>query len=299
LADYNNSFRKFQAYLDGKDPPIDEITVRQVRQFLDHLGTIVVAPAGIARRPARPLSKKTILNIHTGLSALWTWAIREEYASDHIIRRIRPAKPEQKAIDPMSREDIELLISACDYSRPYIRPGKKQCSHARPTAERDKLVIRFLLDTGVRVSELCGLCIKDIDLRNNRVKVFGKGAKERIIPIGKRLCKAIWRYLAARPDADPDDPFLLNNTGEDSINRFSVRRVLKRLGERAGVRNVYPHRFRHTFALSYLRNGGSEFTLTRILGHSTMEMTRRYAKIVQSDVQQAHKRASPLDNWKL
>lgn len=71
------------------------------------------------------------------------------------------------------------------------------------------------------------------------------------------------------------------------------------LGKRAGVRNVYPHRFRHTFAIRYLRNGGQELALMRSLGHTTMSMTSRYAKLVQADVERNHRTASPLDNLDL
>jgi integrase/recombinase XerD len=75
--------------------------------------------------------------------------------------------------------------------------------------------------------------------------------------------------------------------------------LIKRIAERAGVKNAYPHKFRHTFAITYLRSGGDIFTLQEMLGHGSLDMVRHYAKVAQVDVEQAHRKASPADNWRL
>jgi hypothetical protein len=178
VADYTNAFRKLQAYLDT-DVPFTGITTDQIRGFLGDLFT-PRAPNGVARRPEKGLSNKTILNIHTALSALWTWAVAEGIVSQHLLRQIPRPKPEKRAITPYSEENIKTLLANGERSRAYTRPGKRTCDHAVATALRNRrahecAIILLLLDTGVRASELCGLKIKDADLTNKRILVLGKG----------------------------------------------------------------------------------------------------------------------------
>jgi integrase/recombinase XerD len=84
-----------------------------------------------------------------------------------------------------------------------------------------------------------------------------------------------------------------------ATNRHVLRRLLKRIGDRVGVKNVHPRRLRHSFAPEYLRNGGKMLALQQLLGHSDIEMVKRYAQIAQSDCANVHRKASPADNWRL
>jgi site-specific recombinase XerD len=223
------------------------------------------------------------------------------------VRAIPRPKPEQTAIVPYSKEDVQAMLAVCKKSKPYTRSGKRQCSNTRPTAERDRAIILLLLDTGVRVSEvtgdpkndLLGLRIQDVDRRNLRIKVMGKGSKERILPISSSTSKAIWRYLLQRPNADPIESLFLSSKDDYPLTRSGILQLIRRLGQRAGIPDAYPHRFRHTFAINFLRNGGNALELKRLLGHSTLEMVQRYVSIAQVDVENAHKRASPVSNWHL
>ena len=83
------------------------------------------------------------------------------------------------------------------------------------------------------------------------------------------------------------------------MTQDGLRHLIKRIADRAEVENAYPHKFRHTFALTYLRSGGDVFTLQALLGHTSLDMVRHYARIAEIDIEQAHRRASPVDNWRL
>ena len=118
-----------------------------------------------------------------------------------------------------------------------------------------------------------------------------KKSRERYIPLGKRTRNALWLYLSGEYPEPAHRLF--------GLTPASVRQLLYRIGSAAQVTDCHPHRFRHTFAIEYLRNGGDVFTLQRILGHSTLEMVNYYLKLVQTDLEEAHKRASPADRWEL
>jgi len=304
ILDYQNGFRHFQRFIGN--PIFTSITQNDIRRFLANLGSHPVIPGGIANRSAIFLSKKTILNIHIALSALWTWAISEGIITNHVVRAVRPPRPEQPVIVPFSREDIEAMLVACGRSNLYTRPDERECSYTRPTATRDRAIILLLLDTGIRAGELAadprhqshGLAIQDLNQRNLQIKVLGKGDKERIIPISHSTLKSLWRYLLAYPDANPADPLFRSITGRP-VTVNGLRQLIKRLGQRADVANAHPHRFRHTFAITFLRNGGKTFELQHLLGHSTLEMVKRYVAIAQVDLENAHRRASPVANWNL
>ncbi len=145
MADYTNAFRKLQAYL-VTDVPLAGITADQIKGFLGDLST-PRAPNGATKRPVKGLSNKTILNIHTTLSALRTWAAAEGIVTQHLLRKIPRPKPEKRAITPFSEEDIKTLLANGERSRAYTRPGKRACDHAVATALRNRTIILLLLDT--------------------------------------------------------------------------------------------------------------------------------------------------------
>jgi integrase/recombinase XerD len=110
--------------------------------------------------------------------------------------------------------------------------------------------------------------------------------------------RAIWRYLATRPEAQDDDPLFVTHENRP-LNCDSLRHLIVRLGQRAGIPNANIHRFRHTFAINFLRNGGNAYTLQRLLGHSTMGMTKTYLALAAQDDSDSHRRALPVANWRL
>src|SRR3990172_4699425 len=129
IADYANTFRKFFYFLQD-DPPLDSITPPLVRQFL----------------ASQSVSKKTLLNYHTGLSALWTWAVDEGFASSHVIRRCERPQPEKRAIVPYTESDVKAILGSLEKSKAYVRPHKRACSNSLPNVDRNKAIIFLLLD---------------------------------------------------------------------------------------------------------------------------------------------------------
>ena len=127
------------------------------------------------------------------------------------------------------------MLAACDRSRAYTRPGKRKCENQRPTALRDRAIIFLLVDTGLRASELCDLRLRQVDLKSHRIVVMGKGRKERTLPIAPRTAQALWRYLSTRDDTGRDAAYLFTTHLGSPVSRYSLRRMLSLIGQRAGV----------------------------------------------------------------
>jgi integrase/recombinase XerD len=159
---------------------------------------------------------------------------------------------------------------------------------------RLRLLVLFLLDTGCRISEALNLRVREIDFDNLLVTLDGKGRKQRVVPFSFELRKALFRYC--KESQRTPDRLLFASRSETGLSRNNALRDVKLLCRETGFtppgRTL--HAFRHTFAVNYLRRGGSVFHLQKVLGHSTLEMTRRYANLVTADLQAVHERVSLL-----
>ena len=251
-----------------------------------------------------PLSAKSLRNVYIALRAFYSW-LNKEFKLPNPAKEITPPKFPEHVTQTLTKEDIEKLIKACLFSRQAQTVDRRAFVMRRPSANRDQAIILTLLDTGLRASELCSLTIGDLDLKTGKVDVRhgvgggAKGGKGRTTYLGKVTRKAVWRYLATREDGqDPKAPLFISSANRP-FTRDSLRILLRRQGERAGILHVHPHKFRHTFAITYLRSGGDIFTLQSLLGHGSLDMVRHYAQIADVDVENAHRKASPVDNWRL
>lgn len=160
------------------------------------------------------------------------------------------------------------------------------------------LLIKILLDTGCRISEALRLRVYDFDFDNLLVTLDGKGRKQRIVPFSLELRKALYRFVSERR-LRPGDLLLCSRTG-GLLDRNNTLRRIRQLCRNLGFQppNRTQHAFRHTFAINYLRRGGSVFHLQKILGHSTLEMTRRYVNLLTEDLQAVHENISLLGRLK-
>jgi site-specific recombinase XerD len=144
------------------------------------------------------------------------------------------------------------------------------------------------------VSKAAGLRLGDLR-SDGTVKVRGKGSRERIVPVGSTARSAIIRYLGQRGAGRPDDALFLGRRG--ALDARGIQQVVRRMKNRIGVTGrLSPHSLRHTFARSYLINGGDVFSLQRILGHATLDMVKRYVALADADLTTRHRSASPADH---
>jgi len=142
---------------------------------------------------------------------------------------------------------------------------------------------------------MLSLSVDDVDWPEQFVSIRStKNRQPRRVPIGHSARQALWRYVQRRGKRALSDALFINRSGAP-VNRNTVQKRVQDLGRKAGLGGCGCHRLRHTFATIYLRNGGDVMTLSRILGHSGLEMTRRYITLTTGDLRESHRKASPLD----
>ena len=300
LVGYDHDLKCCLGYLGDKD--VASVKTEHLRGFLVWLRTDY--------KPRRltggdqPLSPKTLRNIWVSLSAFFTW-LNAELQIPNPMKGIPAPRFEKAPVEPFTKEEVQALIKACAMCQEASPSDRRSYTMRRSTGKRDQAILLTLLDTGLRASELCALTVGDVDLKTGKVQIKhgasggAKGGKGRVVYVGKAARRALWLYLATREDGeDPSTPIFMGKFAHP-MNRDVLRQVVASLGQKAGVKKCHPHRFRHTFSISYLRAGGDVFTLQALLGHSSLEMVQHYARIAQIDVENVHKRASPADNWRL
>jgi site-specific recombinase XerD len=287
---YSENLRRFLWYASKQDwsDDIRMLTEWHIREFLGYVANEKCrwGLEGNGSETSRiKVSHTTVHHYFVVLVNFFRWLVREGFLKENPTDKIKVAKPKEKVIKPYTNEEIKRMLAVCD---------KDYEHNARFLGSRNKAIILVLLDTGVRLSELIGMKMDDINISNGNIRVMGKGGKERVVRIGKVAQKALWRYLMHRPDNGKE--LWLNEEGRP-LTSSGVQSLIKRLKERAGVHGSGSvHRFRHTFALNFLRADKNVFNLQYLLGHSELEMVRRYtAALGMEDALKAHESASPAD----
>lgn len=285
------------------DRDLSQVSTQELREYLNYMRNDYT-PRRINGNNEQKLSSKTLRNIWISLSAFFTWA-SQEFDFPSPMKGVPAPKFTQDQVEVYTKEEIEALLKSCEYCRESQTDLRRKFTMRRPTARRDRAIILTLVDTGLRASELCSLRIGDVDIKSGKVIVRhgvgggSKGGKGRTVFMGKSTRRAVWRYLADREDSTDSEAPLFLRKSYRPMNKDGLRLVIAALGKKANVSKCHPHKFRHTFAITYLRSGGDLFTLKSFLGHSTLEMVEHYARIAKVDIEQAHRRASPADNWRL
>lgn len=248
----------------------DEWTPTLLRAYIVHLQTR-------SSRRGDALAASSINSYARSLLCFVRWLHEEGYTDTNIGQRVKKPRLPQTIKEPFSDAELHALLRA---------------SKATRNPERNYAMVSVLIDCGLRASEITNLRTKDV-LTDQNVLVIksGKGNKDRVVPYSASTARAIRRYERKKAS---DSPYLFVSEHGDKLMPNSLRQFVERIGSRAGVENAYPHRFRHTFAVSFLRNGGNPLTLQRLLGHTTLTMTNGYVAMNTDDLKDAHAVASPL-----
>jgi integrase/recombinase XerD len=228
------------------------------------------------------LSRFTVDTYVRNINLFLGWCRREGAIGDV---RAQPPKLPRRVLDVLSREQVERME---DVAR----------------NERDKVIVRLLADTGIRAGELISLTPMDLSEqgRDRFIKVQGKGAKERLVPVQIQLFRRLQRLSKGRPSNTTSDRLFLTlqrrpGAGHTPLTVSGVEQLIRDLGERAGLqKRVYPHLLRHSFATTMLNRGMDPITLSRILGHSSLLMIQRtYTHQTVGDLSEALLRALATD----
>jgi site-specific recombinase XerD len=253
IRQYDQVLRSFERYA-GKET--DAVLRTDVIRYLNHLMF------------ERNLSKATASNVLSVLKSFYKFMADNGYVVTNPTRSINSIKMDKKAPVYLTIGEMrELIDTAID--------------------ARDRLVVRMLYATGVRVSELINIRRRDIDFEGQTVKVFGKGAKERIVLIPSDMVGDLRHYCDSEGLGDGDR--LLELTSR------TVQRNIKVLARRAGItKNVTPHKLRHSFATHMLQNGGNVVAIQKLLGHASLNTTQIYTHYNVDDLKEMYGRTHPL-----
>lgn len=258
-----------------------------MRQCVNHLLTSRLGiespnPSYKGRKPKNGdvLEVSTVRTYGRVWKAFFNWCYEEELIDDNPVSRLRsPSQPER--VPPVfTVEHIDRMLAGCDTST--------------PVGFRNYVIVLLLLDTGMRLAELCGLNIDDV--HENYVKVYGKGRKEREIGIRPEVSKLLWKYVHKHrfPVADKRALFVGR---EGRLVPGTIQSILYRLKLSTAITDVRlsPHTFRHTYSNMYIEHGGDIFKLSRELGHSDVKTTELYLRSFSStQARKDHNTYSPL-----
>jgi len=194
------------------------------------------------------------------------------------MNKIKMPKVPQTDMPIFTDEDVTKLLAACD-------------------SPRDRAMVMFLLDTGVRISELVNLDVGDVDMGRGAVLVrMGKGQKTRTTYASARTIKQLLRYLSSREKLQPDAPLWAAERTPTRLTRSGAMQSIRKLGKRAGVQPCTAHMFRRYFAVKSLKNGMDIFHLQRLGGWSDTSVMKRYMVLAQVDLEEAQRKHGVVDS---
>lgn len=266
VLSYTNDLKNFFAYMaELQIRDLNEITIDHIRGFLEELSNL-------------ELSETTSARYHSSLKGFFSYNFLQEYIERNPMEKIRAPKLKKDLPEVLSVEEIDLILNQI---------------HTTTTAgQRDRAMIETLYACGLRVSELTGLAISDYFPDEEMIRAFGKGSKERYIPVGQSAIKAISEYLTeARPLLNKGKAggiMFLNGRGK-KLSRMGIWKIIQKYVSAAGIsKRVYPHIFRHSFATHLIEGGADLRAVQEMLGHTSITVTQIYTHIDRNFVKEIH-----------
>lgn len=276
LLGYMQDLSQFVAFLKNrKVGSWEEVDSALIRRYLSEL-------------KERGCSRSTVIRKVSSLRSFFKFLTRQGRLKDNPFLAFRNPKKEKRLPDFLYIREIEELIALPDSS---------------PAGLRDRAVMEVLYGAGIRVSELVGLDLADLDLSRGYIRVFGKGAKERLVPLGKRGCAALRDYLTTgrefflsrtAPDRDRREKAVFLNKQGTRLTARSVRRVLDKYVKAAALqKKVSPHTLRHSYATHMLEAGADLRVVQELLGHVHISTTQIYTHLSREKVRKVYEQAHP------
>jgi site-specific recombinase XerD len=291
---HHTALTLMRAYLEEecKITLVEDIDAPELNGWLAHLRT---APGS----RGKPRSERTIQTYARSARAFFHWLVRRELIVRNPFDRVTFPKVGKPLIQTIDADEFERLLLACT-------PPHESGPIAERAAVRNRAILWVLYDTGIRVSELCGLRLADFDRKHGVLTVTGKGSKERRIALGSNCLRNLLYYLDKhRPDEEELADW--GSAGEDHVflsetrlplTKNGVTLLFKRIRERAGItdKRISPHIFRHSFAIRYLVLGNDPFSLQELLGHEDMTTVKNYMHMNDETIQSQKRKYSPGDH---
>ena len=244
--------------LKNIDTVIRKITTDEIRTYLAEY------------QQRNNCSKVTVDNVRRNISSFFSWLEEEDYILKSPMRRIHKIKTKQPVKEIISDEMIERLRDKC------------RCS-------RDLAMIDLLYSTGIRVGELVGLNISDIDFEERECVVYGKGDKERRVYFDAKAKLHLQNYINSRTDTNPA-LFVTLDSPYERLKISGVEIRVRELGRKLNIEKIHPHKFRRTMATRAIDKGMPIEQVQKILGHSQIGTTMQYAIVNQNNVKTSHRR---------
>lgn len=281
LKDYKQVLNDFMNYMKERDKlNVEEITTGDIKSYL-------------LDAKSKGNSATTINRKLANIRVFFNFLVEEKILSSNPANSIKSQRVDVK-IETFTDEQVRQMIS---YFRRLKQRGKTFYAY------RNYLIILTLLGTGIRRGELCNLRWKDVDFENYKITVIGKKRQQRTVPLTEKLRQELIEFhLFVRKKFNiTDNDYVFTTYSKKRLSENAVENVFKRLKKVMNFKNVRlsPHTFRHTFAKNWIMNGGDVFSLQRILGHSSIEMTNRYVTLFGSALKEQNDKFNPLNNMDL